>query len=1000
MHLDLHFDVRDERVIVTQNLSLKNVSSKAVTSVALDAKRLVDVKIQMYQKFTPLGESKSTPLDFPGHVASFQDLKEVKSIDIGKESITVELGATIDPGKEFVLKTINTVIPTANILEGIYYDFTLKGMPKTMITQCQQYGFQRICPAIDRMSAKAFFTTTIVADERYTNMISNGDLAPGFFKLSSTGEKVPVFIKEKDGDSKLPSRKVIKYYNHKVNMASYLFFFGVGIYETYTKTLEYPDGSCVDLQLLSLPTETGLTEERKKRRTDQYMAAIQAVHDSVLWTYHSTGPETCEHNEERKEVKRLIDVRETLKAKEVKGESVGEELKKVRADLKKLMGAWKETGYKYTGQTYREIGMQNSNYGGMENVGNTTILQSRLAPTDFISDGAYIYMEAVKIHEFYHNINGSQVTGMTPFEIWLNEAVTVHMERKRSSEIFGEGHIRLSQAARAFIPGSGPLASDSGPRAMPVEPEGFNVTNELITGMTYFKAPEFTRMTELLMGTDLFSKGLHRYHDTYKNSNATSIQWVEAMEDTMKDAGKPFELKVMAHGWLKRSGHPHVTVTVDYDEKSKKLSVKMTQTGFESIKQTMAPEEKGGPWDFGADFKAPWKFPVCWAVVKDGKDTHSGMHIMQKESEVLVVENVNAKPDFFSFARGFSYFGTYSVTTATNDDLALQASTDPDLVNRFLAYRAIADKEKGRLVQLRAKGTKLSPSDVSKEYVTAHASIMQDEKLEGAARALITMEPESVDSLPSLRHQYWYISEAKSTMLAAVFLKHQKEILAKFDTLEKENKAGPHKDQLHERALKGHYLRLAAAATKFEAKLKSEVIPRAERLATSAFMTDRIRGVLYYLTLCEEKERDKKLEQLKKSWGSHMDSCEELVGIISSIDSDDSPKIIEALLSDDIFDINLAGHARRVVRNWAHNRKRSVLTDAGLKLTEILLVTVGKVNQMSAYALLDAFGDVAKFDETQKKKMLDTLKSAQSKLDPSKYTSLYNQIGRLLASTK
>ena len=37
-------------------------------------------------------------------------------------------------------------------------------------------------------------------------------------------------------------------------------------------------------------------------------------------------------------------------------------------------------GYKYTGTVYREIGMQNSDYGGMENVGNTTISTNRIMP--------------------------------------------------------------------------------------------------------------------------------------------------------------------------------------------------------------------------------------------------------------------------------------------------------------------------------------------------------------------------------------------------------------------------------------------------------------------------------------------------------------------------------------------------------------------------------------------------------------------------------------------
>ncbi len=55
----------------------------------------------------------------------------------------------------------------------------------------------------------------------------------------------------------------------------------------------------------------------------------------------------------------------------------------------------------------------------------TTILASRMVPSANVADPAYLYLEGCKIHEYYHSINGSQVTGESPFEIWLNEAGTL-----------------------------------------------------------------------------------------------------------------------------------------------------------------------------------------------------------------------------------------------------------------------------------------------------------------------------------------------------------------------------------------------------------------------------------------------------------------------------------------------------------------------------------------------------------------------------------------------
>jgi hypothetical protein len=72
-----------------------------------------------------------------------------------------------------------------------------------------------------------------------------------------------------------------------------------------------------------------------------------------------------------------------------------------------------------------------------------------------------------------------------------------------------------------MAPGGGTFAMDDQAAAMPIEPDGFNDPNELITGVTYVKAPEFVRMIETLMGKERFVKGLDLYHRRYKHSNAT-----------------------------------------------------------------------------------------------------------------------------------------------------------------------------------------------------------------------------------------------------------------------------------------------------------------------------------------------------------------------------------------------------------------------------------------------------------------------------------------------
>ena len=197
-------------------------------------------------------------------------------------------------------------------------------------------------------------------------------------------------------------------------MASYLFFLGCGHYQTFKRIVEYPTPSGYDTIQIELLAIEGLVKDKDAN------AAIDSLGRHIMWTYLSTGPEQYEHLNERKQIYDLIEKREKLKSSDEK------QLANIRQQLSKIISVWKKTGYKYTGKVYREIGMENSDYGGMENVGNTTIISSRLTPSDLVTDQGYIYVEGVKIHEYYHNINGSQVTGQSPFEIWLNEAQTVH----------------------------------------------------------------------------------------------------------------------------------------------------------------------------------------------------------------------------------------------------------------------------------------------------------------------------------------------------------------------------------------------------------------------------------------------------------------------------------------------------------------------------------------------------------------------------------------------
>src|SRR5208283_1608532 len=126
-----------------------------------------------------------------------------------KNRLKVKLPRRMSSGERFFIKTFTRCFPSDHILEGIYKDSTPPGAPQQYMSQCQQWGFQRIMPIFDDCRAKCTMTTTIEADSAYTHLISNGNVSR---TLNPEGRPVP-----KKGS---PGRQVITFEN-SVPMAPY-----------------------------------------------------------------------------------------------------------------------------------------------------------------------------------------------------------------------------------------------------------------------------------------------------------------------------------------------------------------------------------------------------------------------------------------------------------------------------------------------------------------------------------------------------------------------------------------------------------------------------------------------------------------------------------------------------------------------------------------------------------------------------------------------------------
>jgi len=901
IHMDLIFNVFDDHTQVISDLHAVSRESP-LQEIVLNAKNL-----------------EIHSVSCPGHDCS-------SAYDPAGSRLTIRFKNPVAPSTPFTIHTETTCRPTAHILEGLYYDRTPPGAPPQMLTQCQQWGFQRLVPCLDDMTAKCTYTTTIIADKRYTNLITNGDVT------------APIGPAE-------AGRVKITYGNTVTPMAPYLFFLSCGTYATFSRACEYPDGRVFSLELL-VPPESDPA---------QAASALDILNDAVLWVYLFTGPGRYEQAPVRERMYLLVRGRERIR----KRNPHSPQLADITSELAHLNQEI-APGYAYTGSVYREIAMQNSDFGGMENVGNTTISANRIMPFSGMTDPAYEYLVRVKAHEFYHNLNGSEVTGWSPFEIWLNEAVTVHVENQYHAFHFGDDYSRLQTVLSLLAP-AGTLDLDSGAASMPIEPDGFNDPNELITDITYRKAPEFIRMVETLMGKEAFVRGLDLYHNRYRHGNATREQWIRAMEEV-----SGLSLAPMAHGWLKQTGFPTLSVQAAWDGERSVMALHLRQSGNEPQKR--------------------WIFPVRIAIADaEGNNITEVLHRVEKEEETLELKSAS-QPSFVSVNRGYSFYGRVEYD-APPGALYLQARHDSDIINRYLAFMAIVDREKIKMLE--------DPHAVpDPECIALWFDLFSDPELMiRAGTQFMTV----FESVPEKRytHRYQALYDVREKMLKAVAMRYRDDLLSIYSH---ENFPDFRRNSLQEESLAIKRRQIKNTALAVLSRLDTPEVHRLlkEQFENSLNASDRLAAFSLYLDSSAGDRLDV-LGAFEQESAKNPVSWENFLSAIAANSTPDVLDLVARVERSGAFHIEQANDQRALYGRFALNRKKSLQTSAGRAFLQKTLLALAPVNEHSTVSMLRVFGPLDAMEDADQVPVAGILARLLHDLDPDRTPSVYNTARRILA---
>jgi aminopeptidase N len=396
--------------------------------------------------------------------------------------------------------------------------------------------------------------------------------------------------------------------------------------------------------------------------------------------------------------------------------------------LKRAM-RWDEVafGREYDLDIFMIVAVSAFNMGAMENKGlnifnDKYVLASPVTATDI----DYAHIEAVIAHEYFHNWTGDRITCRDWFQLCLKEGLTVFRDEEFSADQRSRAVERISDV-RALR--SHQFVEDAGPLAHAVRPEVYHEINNFYTTTVYDKGAEVVRMIKVLLGPELFRRGMDLYFSRHDGEAATVEQFVECFADV---SGRNFSQFMR---WYTQAGTPEVVVAPHYDARAKAYRLDITQK--------IAPTP-------GQPDKAPMVIPLAIGLVgNDGNDLplmlggrplDRGMIELTEASQTFVFTDVTERP-IPSLNRGFSAPVKLALPIAP-DDLRFLAARDSDAFNRWQAVQTLAMSLLTANVAALRRG---AATNVDDGLMAALGAILDDGNLEPAFIALTLTPPSDAD---------------------------------------------------------------------------------------------------------------------------------------------------------------------------------------------------------------------------------------------------------------
>jgi aminopeptidase N len=643
--------------------------------------------------------------------------------------------------------------------------------------------------------------------------------------------------------------------------------------------------------------------------------------------------------------------------------------------LKRSM-KWDEDKYgrEYDLDIFMIVAVDDFNMGAMENKGLNIFNSSCvLANPQTATDAAYLRIEAIVAHEYFHNWSGNRVTCRDWFQLSLKEGFTVYRDAQFSADMNSATVKRIEDAA---LMRTVQFAEDAGPMAHPVQPDSFIEISNFYTVTIYEKGCEVVGMLHKLLGSDGFRKGSDLYFDRHDGQAVTINEFVAAMEDANNVSLTQFKR------WYKSAGTPVVDVESYYDVNAKTYTLTFSQSCNEPF---LIPIELGLIGQNGQALKAE----LAPGLINKRDCYRQGIFQLTEKEQVLVFENIKEEP-IPSLLQDFS--APIKLNYAySRDQLLFLMQYDSDGFNRWDAGQSLALDV---IYQVMAQQNEGIEPEVDTRLIEAYRGLLQRDDLDYAMLAKMLALPSiSYIAETQVEIDIHSINQARSYVQVILANALATELAALYQRLNVAQDYLPEPAQMAQRGLKNMALSYLLKSTQSQYRA----------LAVSQFenndnMTDSMAALSSLVNSDYSSHAEAALATFYQQWQTEPLVVNQWLAVQAGSAEYGSIENINKLLTHEAFDIKNPNKVRSVIGTFAGQSLVNfhALDGSGYQLLADKIILLNALNPQIASRLVAPLSKWGRYVSHQGQQMKQQLQRIMAQQDLSK--DVYEVVSKSLAA--